>query len=89
MLPGVQPAEATEFAERLRRAIELDAGPGVREPAGMRITASLGVSSLTTETASGAALIDQADRALYRAKAEGRDRCVAGTAADAPVPADA
>ena len=61
--------EAVVLAERCRRAIAEDAG-------GVGVTASFGVSGVRP----GDALTDvirRADRALYRAKSEGRDRVVA------------
>jgi diguanylate cyclase (GGDEF)-like protein len=86
LLTDTQLDDAMRAAERIRRriaALEIDAGEAL-----LRVTVSIGVAQLREGEAVDAA-IARADAALYRAKAEGRDRCVAGTAVDAPVPADA
>jgi len=65
LLPGCTPAEALVIAERLRRDL----------PGGL--TASVGIAEWR-EPMTVADLVAHADRALYRAKSEGRDRaCVA------------
>jgi diguanylate cyclase (GGDEF)-like protein/PAS domain S-box-containing protein len=70
LLPATGADAAMAAAERLRAAI---AGTPI-PPAG-RQTASLGVAGLGPGGA--AALVRDADAALYRAKAAGRDACVA------------
>jgi diguanylate cyclase (GGDEF)-like protein len=64
-------------AERLR---QLSAGAQVsaREPA-LRVTVSIGVASLSAQDADWQSLLARADRALYRAKEEGRNRVVVET----------
>jgi diguanylate cyclase (GGDEF)-like protein len=62
-------AGAAELAERLRQGIERHFA---REAA--RVTASVGVAELEDDMASAAALVEAADRALYEAKHEGRNR---------------
>ncbi|HEU4658668.1 MAG TPA: diguanylate cyclase [Capillimicrobium sp.] len=71
VLADTESAGAMTFAERLRREIarELD---GIGIPA----TASAGVATHPQHGATGDALLDAADRALYLAKELGRDRCV-------------
>jgi len=76
LLPDSTGAEALEVAERVRRAIGATstplAGDGKRD---LRITASAGVAS--TSEFPGATieeLLVAADEALYRSKAEGRNR---------------
>jgi diguanylate cyclase (GGDEF)-like protein len=81
VVPGLNRAEAMEFAERLRERIERECGPGVREVAGMRVTVSVGIDALESldalgmaGTSSGHELVDRADQALYSAKRGGRNR---------------
>ena len=70
VLPECEPAEAEAVAERLRQAI---AGAGLSVP----ITVSAGVASFPGHGATAESLIRSADDALYRAKAQGRNRVVA------------
>ncbi len=67
------------MAERLRAEIEALAIPNEAAPL-KRITASFGVVALSPspgQTPEG--LVEAADRALYRAKAEGKNRvCIGG-----------
>jgi diguanylate cyclase len=74
MTPGSNAVRAMQSAERIRRRIAMFQSewdfPG--EPP--RLTASIGVA-VATPGQSSIQLITQADRALYRAKASGRD-CV-------------
>lgn len=71
LLPDTAPEEAMAVAERLRAAV--DAAP-LRTTAGpLAVTLSLGVSA--SPPCDGAdTLLREADRALYRAKAGGRNR---------------
>jgi diguanylate cyclase (GGDEF)-like protein len=68
VLPEIDLAQASQFAERLRQAA---ASLAVR---GVQMTASFGVSDTTVSEYSGSALIQDADGALYRAKQNGRNR---------------
>ena len=72
LLPQTSMDGARDFAERLRKAIEsrvvIHAG---RE---MTVTASFGVATYPDSAAAHDALFPTADRALYQAKAEGRNR---------------
>lgn len=82
--PHTDLAGATLVAQRLLRSVEalqIDL-PG--QAGGLRITCSAGVAELTADIPDAQALLDAADRNLYRAKQQGRNRVVAG-----PAPADA
>jgi two-component system cell cycle response regulator len=73
VLPETHQAGAAKFAERMRERI---AGTLFVQPhGGTRLTASIGVASYpTTEVHTVDDLFSRADEALYRAKAEGRNR---------------
>jgi diguanylate cyclase (GGDEF)-like protein len=75
LLPETSASLAQEAAERLRKQIE-----ELRIPASagdIRVTVSIGVATAGQTTESVAALINQADRALYEAKRGGRNRVAA------------
>ncbi|HZP66694.1 MAG TPA: tetratricopeptide repeat-containing diguanylate cyclase [Rudaea sp.] len=74
VLPGSTLEQASDIAERLRSRIEsLDLDD---LPAGLRTTVSIGVAEMTAQDSSFGDLEKRADEALYRAKAEGRNRVV-------------
>ncbi|WP_341501385.1 diguanylate cyclase [Gallaecimonas sp. GXIMD4217] len=68
LLPGASLAEAGGLAERLRGDVE-----GLRLAGGLRITASLGVAATVTDIGASH-FYARADRALYQAKHQGRNR---------------
>ncbi|HET7921989.1 MAG TPA: diguanylate cyclase [Gammaproteobacteria bacterium] len=73
-LPETSIARAMEVAERVRRGVEemkVDTAG-----AEVRVTVSIGVAMANEQTESIAALINEADRALYEAKRAGRNRVV-------------
>ncbi len=73
VLPGADAAGAFEAAERLRQAVRY----ALRRPDGRPLTVSFGVATLPPEGDAGHSLLADADRAMYAAKARGRDRSVA------------
>jgi diguanylate cyclase (GGDEF)-like protein len=80
LLPETGASGALMVAERIRR--ELAAAPVHLPPPRppLFITASIGVAAWSPELSDAASLFDAADRALYRAKALGRDRVVTAVA---------
>jgi two-component system cell cycle response regulator len=73
VIPEASLSEAVKVAERIRKSIEKITLDG--EIAQAKITVSLGVSAFPAERVdSPAALISEADKALYRAKSNGRNR---------------
>jgi diguanylate cyclase (GGDEF)-like protein len=68
LLPATDAIEALEVAERLRSAIACRPWPH------RKITASLGVATAGPDTGNAAALVDQADQALYHSKLSGRNQ---------------
>lgn len=88
VLPGVDAAQASLYAERLRRRIWRLEIPYQGGPVADRLTISAGVATLTPEELSGDAtllrrapevLLNSADAALYRAKCLGRNRVAVKT----------
>jgi diguanylate cyclase (GGDEF)-like protein len=75
LLPDTSLEGALTVAEKLRADIALVEVPGVDRT----ITASFGVASFPADAPDGTALVRTADRALYAAKASGRN-CVVGSA---------
>jgi diguanylate cyclase (GGDEF)-like protein len=83
VLPATPRDGGVEVAEKVRTELAAIRIAGIDR----RITASFGVSSFPNEGLEPDALLRTADRALYRAKSEGRDRvCVATKAAASPLP---
>jgi diguanylate cyclase (GGDEF)-like protein len=74
ILPETRKGTAAEVAERIRAAVEQrDTTDGDMVPGG-RLTTSLGIASFPEDALDTAELIRKADRALYQAKAGGRNR---------------
>jgi len=73
VLPDTDAEGACVIAERVRRSI--GEANVVRKP-GIRCTVSIGVAEATADLTDSRQWIERADRALYRAKALGRNRTV-------------
>lgn len=84
VLPATDAEGARLWAERLREA--LASRPVVHKGREIPVTASLGVSAAQGELANAEALIGRADAALYRAKAEGRNRVAVADPLGGPTP---
>jgi len=85
LLPETRLVDALQVAEKLRKTIgetvmESTAKPGVT----LTCTVSAGVSTYPLDAASAEGLILKADRALYFAKQNGRNRVVTVAEVDAP-----
>jgi diguanylate cyclase (GGDEF)-like protein len=81
VLPGCTAQDAFKLAERLRIGISQE--PMMINGGTIDVTSSLGVAiSDTTAILDATALIQAADTALYRAKAEGRNRVELATATE-------
>ena len=76
------PDAALAVAERLRRDVEIGARKALREAQGARraITVSIGVAGREAGAKAGGDLFALAEQALRRAKSEGRNRVVLGSA---------
>ena len=75
LIPGMDHASATVYAEKLRQACEARAIPHPASPVGPLVTISLGVAAcVPSDEGSVEALMIEADNALYRAKKNGRNR---------------
>ena len=89
LLPGTSAAEAERIAERLRRAVEALRVPHAESRVAELLTLSAGVATAYPIPRSDPqSLIAAADRALYRAKADGRNRVRVGSTVLHPAPVD-
>jgi diguanylate cyclase (GGDEF)-like protein/PAS domain S-box-containing protein len=74
---GATPGDARDIAGRVAEAVRL---PVVVDGCAVSVTASIGVATYEPTTATGPAsagqLLREADAAMYRAKAQGKDGCV-------------
>lgn len=74
LLPQTHLNDGLEVAEQLRRRVATTIFPTAKGP--VTTTISLGVAEISPDLPSFLALLDQADAALYQAKAEGRNRVI-------------
>ena len=79
ILPETRKREALEIGERIRKEVESLYFPGEETQPGGRLTVSMGVAGYPEDARDIKALIQKADRALYVAKARGRNRIEAFT----------
>jgi len=87
ILPETDHEGAQELAERLRRAVE-ETECIVKDGLILRVTVSVGVATMPRDAANRDQLVERSDAALFRAKAEGRNRvCTAWEGKPAEVPA--
>ena len=78
LLPGTSKRLSLQVAERILAGIAQE-----RFPCGARLTASLGIASFPEDAGTLASLLHASDKALYQAKAGGRNRLVAAQPAPA------
>jgi len=74
IIPEVSKEEAYTMAERIRRVIQDHVFPFEEEQPGGNLTVSMGVANFPVDASDAEEVIDNADRALYRAKTQGRNR---------------
>lgn len=76
ILPEIDKQQADQVAEKLRRTIEVRSFPKEQFQPNKNLTISLGLATLPDDSSNAKELLDLADRALYQAKGEGRNRVV-------------
>lgn len=76
LLPHTSEPEACKFAERLRSAVEQTPLHKIPE---LRVTVSIGIACLLSDADDDYSLLERADKSMYWAKREGRNRVVSYT----------
>jgi diguanylate cyclase (GGDEF)-like protein len=76
ILPETSKEDALGLAEKIRRLIEVHAFPGEETQPGGALTVSAGVAALPRDANDPSLLLEAADKALYAAKHDGRNRVV-------------
>jgi diguanylate cyclase (GGDEF)-like protein len=76
ILPGTTAEETFELCDPILRALKEIEVPAGTSGSVHEVSASIGIAAYPEDGASFAVLMDRADRALYRAKEEGRARAV-------------
>jgi len=72
ILPNTTTDHAIKVAEKIRKKVASFS----QKQFGVKVTISLGIATITAKCKSTTQLIAAADEALYKAKEEGRNRCV-------------
>jgi len=80
VMPDTDMEFASTVAERLRKSVEAAPFTISRSPNKLNITVSIGIAGSDGQSDSADALLRRADKALYRAKHEGRNRVIADAA---------
>jgi diguanylate cyclase (GGDEF)-like protein len=83
LLPGAEPRQAAQLAERMREAVSATHIP-IGDDARVRVTVSIGLATLPADGVTPRDLLHAADQAVYVAKRSGRNRTYTR---NAPVPA--
>jgi diguanylate cyclase (GGDEF)-like protein len=84
ILPETRKQEALEIGERIRKEVEDLYFPGEESLPSKRLTISLGVAGFPEDARDLKTFIQRADRALYHAKAQGRNSIIAYGAPETP-----
>lgn len=79
LLPETQPGEAQNWAERVRASLALQE-IAVTGDLAIKVSVSIGLSTLNSDDSTPEDLLRRADRALYSAKGSGRNRVMTETA---------
>jgi len=74
LLPEIDKERAKKVAEKLRKKIEKSPFDGEEQIPGNRLTISLGISAFPVDAETAEELLEIADKSLYMAKANGRNR---------------
>ena len=77
IMPALKKSEALMIAEKLRILIENHRFPGKGEEPCCKLTISIGVASYPEDSTHPEVLLQFADKAMYKAKSQGRNRVVA------------
>jgi len=86
LLPETPPEQASEIAERIRRAVAASATDVETSSEPIRATVSIGVAAYPRDGVDANELIHQADLAVYRAKLQGRNRVLDASSEPLVVP---
>lgn len=85
LLPEIDKANADQVAEKLRRNIEGKSFPREQYLPNKNLTISIGLATFPDDSHNSKELLELADRALYQAKTEGRNRVISYQASMIPV----